>query len=77
MKLDKTLLDSISSEAVNSLRLRMNCDLLNSYSDMSQRMLNAIEPGNFLPIHRHRDTSETCIVLRGSAEEIFMTITEL
>lgn len=46
-------------------------DLRNSPDDCSQRMLNAIEPGTELPIHRHRDTSETCIVLRGAAEEIF------
>ena len=33
--------------------------------DLSQRMLNAIEPGSPLPIHRHRKTSETVVVLRG------------
>jgi len=33
--------------------------------DLSQRMLNAIEPGSPMPIHRHRKTSETVVVLRG------------
>ena len=28
-------------------------------------MLNAIEPGSPLPIHRHRHTSETVVCLRG------------
>ena len=43
----------------------MNLDLRNSDSDSSQRMLNAIEPGSPLPIHRHKDTSETVVCLRG------------
>lgn len=28
-------------------------------------MLNAIEPGSPLPIHRHKHTTETVVVLRG------------
>ncbi len=40
-------------------------DLRNSSADGSQRMLNAIEPGSVLPIHRHRSTSETVVCLRG------------
>ena len=40
-------------------------DLRNSAEDQSQRMLNAIEPGSPLPIHRHRLTSETMVCLRG------------
>lgn len=43
----------------------MNLDLRNSAEDGSQRMLNAIEPGSPLPIHRHRHTSETVVCLRG------------
>lgn len=71
MKLDKALLDSVSAEAKDSPRLRMARDMRTTSADQSQRMLNAIEPGTELPIHRHRNSSETCIVLRGSAEEIF------
>ena len=33
--------------------------------DDSQRMLNALEPGTVLPIHR--TTSETVVILRGRA----------
>ena len=40
-------------------------DLRNSAEDQSQRMLNAIEPGSPLPIHRHQKTSETVVCLRG------------
>lgn len=71
MKIDSKLFDSLSRKAKASPRLRMNHDMRNSSEDNSQRMLNAIEPGTELPIHRHRHSSETCIVLRGSAMEIF------
>ena len=32
-------------------------------------MLNALEPGTVLPIHRHRKSSETLVVLRGRVVE--------
>ena len=47
----------------------MNLDLRNSDADSSQRMLNAIEPGSVVPVHRHRGTSETLVVLRGRVLE--------
>ena len=47
----------------------MNLDLRNSPEDGSQRMLNAIEPGSPLPIHRHRHSSETVVCLRGRLVE--------
>ncbi len=71
MKLDKELFDSVTREAERSERLRMNRDMRSTPADRSQRMLNAIEPGTELPIHRHRKTTEVCFVLRGKAEEIF------
>lgn len=71
MRLDKALFDSVSAEAKESPRLRMARDMRTSSADSSQRMLNAVEPGTELPIHRHRNTTEICIVVRGSAEEIF------
>ena len=71
MTIDKELLDELSEAAKRSPRQRMNFDMRNSEEDNSQRMLNAIEPGTELPVHRHRNTSETCIVLRGTAEELF------
>ena len=65
MKITQALLDKLTEEAKASPRLRMNLDLRNSADDQSQRMLNAIEPGSPLPIHRHRHTSETVLCLRG------------
>jgi len=58
-------MDELTAKAKASERLRMNMDLRNSADDQSQRMLNAIEPGSPLPIHRHRKTSETVVCLRG------------
>jgi cupin fold WbuC family metalloprotein len=49
----------------------MNYDLRNSADDKSQRMLNALEPGTVLPIHRHRTTSETVVCIRGHFVEYF------
>lgn len=65
MKITQAILDSLTEQAKASPRLRMNKDLRNSDADKSQRMLNAIEPGSQLPIHRHRKTSETVVCLRG------------
>jgi cupin fold WbuC family metalloprotein len=69
MKIDNILLDKLTAQAKESPRLRMNLDLRNSDADSSQRMLNAIEPGSVVPIHRHRKTSETVVVLRGRVVE--------
>jgi cupin fold WbuC family metalloprotein len=71
MKITQAILDSLTEQAKESPRLRMNYDLRNSAGDQSQRMLNAIEPGSPLPIHRHRKTSETVVCLRGHLREIF------
>ena len=65
MKITQALLDQLTEQAKASPRLRMNYDLRNSDADQSQRMLNAIEPGSPLPIHRHQNTSETVVCLRG------------
>lgn len=65
MKITQAILDNITAQAKASPRLRMNLDLRNNPEDKSQRMLNAIEPGSPLPIHRHQKTSETVVVLRG------------
>ena len=65
MNITQAILDQLTEQAKASPRLRMNMDLRNSADDQSQRMLNAIEPGSPLPIHRHRHTSETVVCLRG------------
>ena len=71
VKIDTALLDSLTEQAKASPRLRMNLDLRTSDADTSQRMLNAIEPGSVVPVHRHQKTSETFVVLRGRVVEEF------
>ena len=71
MVISKELLDDLTAAAKASPRLRVNYDLRNSAEDGSQRMLNAIEPGSPLPIHRHRHSSETVVCLRGRLQEVF------
>lgn len=71
MIITKKLFDDLSYEAVKSSILRVNYDLRNSDCEQSQRMLNALEPGTQLPIHRHLKTSKICLILCGTAEEIF------
>lgn len=68
---DSQLLNTLSEQAKSSPRLRMNLDLRNSAEDKSQRMLNALEPGTQIPIHRHCASSETVAVLRGSVRQNF------
>ena len=65
MIISQTLLDELTAKAKASPRLRCSFDLRNSSEDLSQRMLNALEPGTVMPIHRHRHTSETVVCLRG------------
>ena len=71
MKITQAILDDLTAKAKVSPRLRMNLDLRDSAEDSSQRMLNAIEPGSPLPIHRHQNTSETVVCLRGRLVEEF------
>ena len=71
MVVDKIILDMLTAQAKASPRLRMNLDLRNSAEDGSQRMLNALEPGTVLPIHRHHDSSETVVIVRGKILWVF------
>ena len=72
MKLiDADLLDLVSEQAKVSPRLRMNHNFHENLNSKSQRLLNAMEPGTKLPVHRHRHTSETYILLRGGLRVLF------
>ena len=69
MLIDQKLLDEMTVKAKNSPRLRAAYDLRTTPEDNSQRILNAVEPGTVLPIHRHRTTTETIVVLRGRVRQ--------
>lgn len=71
MKITTELLDKLSTEAAESPRLRKNFDLRDKENDNSQRMLNALQKGTIPPIHRHQNSSETVVVLRGKIKEIY------
>lgn len=69
MIIDKGLLDSLTEQAKANPRRRQHFDLRDSAEDTSQRILNAIEPNSVMQIHRHQDTSETVVCLRGRVVE--------
>ncbi len=71
MRIDNILLDELTQKAKESSRLRFHYDLRDTEEDNSMRMLNALEPGTIIPVHRHKETSEDVVVLRGKVEEIF------
>lgn len=71
MIIDKQILDELSARAKANPRLRQSLDLRNSPNDLSQRMLNALQPGTIMPIHRHHASSETVVILRGKIRWVF------
>ena len=71
MKIDSALLNTLSAQAKANPRLRQAYDLRTTPEDNSQRILNAMEPGTILPIHRHRGSTETVVVWRGKIRQNF------
>ena len=65
MVINKKILDELTASAKASPRLRMNLNFHQSLEDKCHRMLNAVEPGSDIPIHRHPDKDESFVVLRG------------
>ena len=71
MILNDELLDKVTAEALASPRLRMNFNLHESLDAKAQRLINVLLPGTVLPIHRHRHTAETYVLLRGKMYVVF------
>lgn len=69
--INSELLNSVSAKAKESTRLRMNYNFHENNESKSQRLLNALEMGTELPIHRHRHTAETYVLLRGKLKVLF------
>jgi hypothetical protein len=69
-KIDTALLEELLDTARATERKRINHDLRTSCADTSQRMLNAMQPGTLVPIHRHEETAETVFCLSGRIDEI-------
>lgn len=74
MIIAKEILDELTTKAKESPRLRCNLDMRNSADDQSQRMLNALEPGTVMPIHRHLASSETVVIIRGRIRWLFYDV---
>lgn len=68
MIIDKSLLDQVTTQAKESPRLRMNYNFHGSLQDKCHRMLNAVEPGTDIPIHRHPTKDESFVILRGKVK---------
>ena len=71
IEINDSLLEALHVKAAASERLRMNYDLRTTAEDSSQRMLNVMEVGTKVPIHRHLETSETTICLHGCMDVVF------
>lgn len=69
--INEALLSALYQQAKENPRKRQNYDLRTTSEDTSQRMLNALQPGTKVPIHRHLRTSETVICLQGCLDWIF------
>lgn len=65
MVIDDKVLDGLSAQAKDSPRRRMNLNFHESLDDKCHRILNAVEPGADIPIHRHPNKEESFVVLRG------------
>lgn len=63
--IDTDLMDKVSAQAKASASMRMNYNFHESLEDKCHRMLNAVEPGTQVPIHRHPTKDESFVVLRG------------
>jgi cupin fold WbuC family metalloprotein len=68
--INTSLLDETSAKAKQSERLRMNFNIHKQLDDPVNRMLNALEPGTVIPVHRHLHPykTESFVVLRGELE---------
>lgn len=71
MIINNELLDEVTASADESPRLRMNFNLHDSLDAKAQRLINVLLPGTALPIHRHKHTAETYIMLRGKMFVVF------
>jgi len=63
--IDEDLLSSVSEQAKESPRLRMNYNFHQSLDDKCHRFLNALEPGTNIPVHHHPTKAETFVILKG------------
>ena len=66
-RMNHDLRTQAEESVVHGSRLMVNGE---EWKDTSQRMLNVMMKDTVIPIHRHSETSETVIILRGSGDEV-------
>lgn len=71
MIINDDLLNKVNESAKTSPRLRMNFNLHESFEAKAQRLINILLPGTPMPIHRHKHTAETCVIMRGKMFVVF------
>ena len=71
--IDHAFLDSISAQAKEALRKRKNFNFHATETDLSHRLLNAIEPHTYIAPHRHLDPrkDESMVIVRGKLGAVF------
>lgn len=69
--INDNLLSELHGKAKSNDRLRTNLDLRTTPDDGSQRMLNVMEPGTHVPIHRHLRTTESVVCIEGCLDWVF------
>jgi cupin fold WbuC family metalloprotein len=69
--IDCELLNEVSKQAQDSERLRMNYNFHTALDAPAQRLLNVLQMGTDLPVHRHKNTAETYILLRGELKVLY------
>jgi len=71
LSIDGGLIASLHERVAQEKRKCISLDLRTSAADTSQRMLNVLEVGTQVPIHRHEETTETVICIEGRLVEVF------
>ncbi len=64
----KKSFEELTQKANASDRRRMNLNIHSSYDDPCQRLIIAMEPDSYVPVHRHLDPpkDECFVILQGS-----------
>lgn len=71
VEINDNLINLIIPKALDSGRLRMNYNVHEFLDEPVQRLLNVLLPRTKIPIHRHQNTDETYILLRGRLDILF------
>lgn len=71
MLIDEKLIQEVTRQAQESERLRKNFNFHESLTDSCQRMLNTMLVGTKFEIHRHTNTAETFVLLKGKLDLMY------